>query len=39
MIETRLDGKRILLTQADVMMGPVFREVLAERHRRAGSGQ
>lgn len=31
MNDTRLDGKRILLTQADVMMGPVFRTVLAER--------
>jgi NAD(P)-dependent dehydrogenase (short-subunit alcohol dehydrogenase family) len=30
MNETRLDGKRILLTQADVMMGPAFRTVLAE---------
>ena len=31
MNETRLDGKRILLTQANVMMGPVFRTVLAEQ--------
>ena len=31
MNDTRLDGKRILLTQADVMMGPVFRTVLAEQ--------
>jgi NAD(P)-dependent dehydrogenase (short-subunit alcohol dehydrogenase family) len=30
MNETRLDGKRILLTQADVMMGPILRTVLAE---------
>ena len=31
MNETRLDGKRILLTQADVMMGPILRTVLAEQ--------
>lgn len=31
MNDTTLDGKRILLTQADVMMGPVFRTVFAER--------
>jgi 2-keto-3-deoxy-L-fuconate dehydrogenase len=31
MNDTRLDGKRILLTQADVMMGPVFQTVLAEQ--------
>jgi 2-keto-3-deoxy-L-fuconate dehydrogenase len=30
MNETRLEGKRILLTQASEMMGPVFRAVLAE---------
>lgn len=31
MNEMRLDGKRILLTQANDMMGPVFRTVLAEQ--------
>src|SRR5436190_12387400 len=31
MNETRLDGKRILLTQADVMMGPALQAALAEQ--------
>ncbi|MEB2285873.1 MAG: short-chain dehydrogenase [Polyangiaceae bacterium UTPRO1] len=31
MNETRLDGKRILLTQSNVVMGPVFRDVLTEQ--------
>jgi NAD(P)-dependent dehydrogenase (short-subunit alcohol dehydrogenase family) len=28
---TRLDGRRVLLTHADIFMGPVFRDVFAER--------
>jgi len=31
MNETRLDGKRVLLTQADVMMGPALQAALAEQ--------
>jgi NAD(P)-dependent dehydrogenase (short-subunit alcohol dehydrogenase family) len=31
MNETRLDGKRVLLTQADVMMGPALQAALADQ--------
>ena len=31
MTDTRLDGKRILITQVDVMMGPVLSSVFAEQ--------